>query len=84
MKNITVSVDDETYHRARIRAAETRTSLSALVRGFLRGLAEEESQAERLRRAEEEIVERLRARQSGFSAARRMSREEVHDRHALR
>ena len=35
MKNITVSVDDETYRRARIKAAERDTSVSALVRGFL-------------------------------------------------
>jgi hypothetical protein len=35
MKNITVSVDDETYRRARIKAAESDTSVSALVRRFL-------------------------------------------------
>ena len=35
VKNITVSVDDETYRRARTKAAEQDTSLSALVRRFL-------------------------------------------------
>jgi antitoxin component of RelBE/YafQ-DinJ toxin-antitoxin module len=35
MKNITVSVDDETYLRARKKAAEQGTSISALVRAFL-------------------------------------------------
>lgn len=39
MKNITVSVDEETYRRARIRAAEEDTSVSALVKGFLIELA---------------------------------------------
>ena len=39
MKNITVSVDDETHRMARIRAAELDTSVSALVREFLRGIA---------------------------------------------
>jgi len=34
MKNITVSVDDDLYYRARIRASERRTTVSALVRGF--------------------------------------------------
>ncbi|MGH8565012.1 MAG: hypothetical protein ACREXW_13370 [Gammaproteobacteria bacterium] len=34
MKNITVSVDDETYRRSRIKAAEAGTSVSALVRSF--------------------------------------------------
>ena len=36
MKNITVSVDEETHRQARIRAAELGTSVSALVRGYLR------------------------------------------------
>lgn len=47
MKNITVSVDDDTYRRARIKAAEQDTSVSALVRQFLDGLAAEDSSAQR-------------------------------------
>ena len=39
MKNITVSVDEETHRMARIRAAELETSVSALVREFLRSIA---------------------------------------------
>ena len=35
MKNITVSVDDETYRRARTAAARRGTSVDALVREFL-------------------------------------------------
>jgi plasmid stability protein len=35
MKNITLKVDDATYQRARIRAAEAGTSVSAMVREFL-------------------------------------------------
>ncbi len=38
-KNITVSIDEQTYRCARIRAAELDTSVSALVRGYLRSLA---------------------------------------------
>ncbi len=38
MKNLTVSVDDETYRRARIVAAQRDISVSALVREFLAGL----------------------------------------------
>ena len=38
MRNITVSVDEETHHRARIRAAELDTSVSALVRTYLQSL----------------------------------------------
>ena len=39
MKNITVSVDEETHRLVRIRAAELETSVSALVRDYLKGLA---------------------------------------------
>jgi hypothetical protein len=35
MKNITVSVDPETHHAARVEAARRHTSVSALVRKFL-------------------------------------------------
>lgn len=38
MKNITVSVDENTHRMARIRAAELDTSVSALVRQYLRDL----------------------------------------------
>jgi plasmid stability protein len=39
VKNVTISLDDETHRRARIRAAELGTSLSALVKDYLNGLA---------------------------------------------
>ncbi len=42
MKNITVSIDDKTYHDARVWAAEMNTSVSALVREYLRKLAKTE------------------------------------------
>ena len=35
MKNVTLSLDDETYRRARIRAAEQNTSVSGLVKALL-------------------------------------------------
>jgi hypothetical protein len=39
VKNITVSIDDETYRRARVKAAEQDMSVSALVREFLQSLS---------------------------------------------
>jgi uncharacterized protein (DUF2336 family) len=84
MKNITVSVDDAIYHRARLRAVERRTSVSAIVRGVLVDLASEETEAERLKRQEQEIVKGLLERRSRFSATDRLTRDAVHDRHALR
>jgi antitoxin FitA len=35
VKNITLTLDDETYRQARIRAAEQNTSVSALVKRLL-------------------------------------------------
>lgn len=76
MKNITVSVDDETYRRARIIAAEGDTSVSALVKRFLNELGGTESEFDRLKRLEIE----LRKRVKNFSAADRLSRDEIHQR----
>lgn len=40
MKNVTIALDDETHRKARIRAAELGTSLSALVKQYLAGLGD--------------------------------------------
>jgi hypothetical protein len=40
MKNVTIALDDETYRKARIRAAELGTSLSAMVKQYLEGQGE--------------------------------------------
>jgi len=74
VKNITVSVDDETYRRARIKAAQRDTSLSALVRRFLVQLASEESAERSLERRERDLRAQIRT----FSAGDRLSREDVH------
>ncbi|MCX7380380.1 MAG: hypothetical protein NT133_02950 [Alphaproteobacteria bacterium] len=79
MKNITVSVDDETYRRARVKAAEADTSVSALVRRFLADLAGGETEEERFARLLR-LEQEARARITNFSAADRLSRDELHDR----
>jgi hypothetical protein len=76
VKNITVAVDDETYRRARIKAAERDTSVSALVTRFLTELAARETDAERLKREERALRERI----GSFRAADRLPREDVHRR----
>lgn len=76
MRNITVSVDDDTYRLARIKAAERDTSVSALVKQFLTELGSEEGHHERLLRQERE----LRARVTGFSASDRLPRDELYNR----
>ena len=69
-------MDDETYRRARIRAAELETSVSALVKRFLVDLAGDESEFERLAKLEG----RLRERILSFRASDRVSRDELHER----
>jgi plasmid stability protein len=76
MKNITVSVDDETYRRARIKAAAEDTSVSAIVKRFLTEFAAGEAPFERMKREEAE----LRAKIGSFRARDRLSRDEVHSR----
>lgn len=82
MKNITVSIDEEIYRRARIKAAEQNSSVSALVRRFLVHLTTGESEDERRKRLQVETLAAIRAQQS-FRAADRISRDELHDRHAI-
>jgi plasmid stability protein len=74
--DITVTPDDETYRRARTRAAELSTSVSAAVREFLTGFAAGGSRFEQLQRDEEA----LRAQIECFSGADRLPRDAIHDR----
>jgi plasmid stability protein len=80
VRNVTVSLDDEVYRRARVKAAERDTSLSALVREFLVSLGEEESDFERRKRLQDEVLGSIVA----FRARDRLSRDAVHERRALR
>ena len=75
MKNVTVSLDDETYRNARVKAAEQGRSLSALVRDFLRDLGSRESEFERLHAKEIELRKKIK----GFRAGDRMTREEIYE-----
>ena len=96
MRNITVSVDEETHRMARIRAAELDTSVSALVRGYLRSIATEdgasagadshavETPNERRRRLLKELREDIRATSGGFRASDNISRDELYERRAVR
>ena len=92
MKNITVSVDEETYRLARIRAAELDTSVSALVRNYLKSLVADraggpasnetsvETEAERRRRMLREVFEDFDARAVGLRMSDNLTREELYDR----
>ena len=80
MKNITVSIDDEVHRRARIRAAERGTSVSAAVREFLIRWSGEETEFDRLKRLQDETLRSI----DKFNAADRLPREEIYRRGRLR
>ena len=94
MKNITVSVDEETHRSARIRAAELGTSVSALVRNYLRSLSRDSfsgaavphvgisgaATTGALRRTElDEVVADFEARGVGLRMADNLTRDELYD-----
>ena len=75
MRNLTISLDDETYRRARTIAAQRDTSVSELVKAFLVELTSGEGKTEREERA-------LRERIADFDASDRLSGDDVHRRGA--
>lgn len=80
MKNITLAVDDATYRRARRKAAERGTSVSALVRELLQTLDAPEAASAAVTKALFAEMDRAK----NFSASTRLSREQVHERALLR
>jgi len=79
MRNVTVSVPDDVYRVARIKAAERGSSVSALVAVYLRSLAEGDAAFAGLEERERQIKRQIRR----FRAGDRLRRDEAHDR-ALR
>lgn len=87
MKNITIAVDDELYQKARIKAAEQSTSISAMFKSYLiqvTGMDGKETEFQRLQREELELREELRAHRISLNPVHNLSRDELHDRHAIR
>jgi plasmid stability protein len=76
VRNITVSVPDDVYRAARIRAAERGSSVSALVADYLQSLSDRETEFSRL----EALQKRVQGEIQGFSARDRLDRDEIHAR----
>jgi plasmid stability protein len=81
MKNVTISLDDASHRRARIRAAERGQSLSALVRdllvGEVAGGPDDGSDERNIRETLAALRERV---PKDFKAGDRLSRDEIYDR----
>lgn len=76
MKNITLSVADDVLAKARRYATEKESSVNALVREFLTGIARREDRAREARRRLRELSEGSRARIGSAS----WTRDELHAR----
>ena len=91
MKTISVSVDDETHRLARIRAAETGTTVSAMMRNLLTALLQSplddvqfETEHQRRVRMLDEVMSRFEREGAGLKASERLSREEMYNTRAPR
>jgi hypothetical protein len=74
--NITVSVTEDVYRAARIRAAERGSSVSGLVAAYLRSLSEHDDEFARLEAQQRSVQEQI----PRFSARDRLDRDELHRR----
>jgi plasmid stability protein len=77
MANVTLSIDDDLFKRARILAIERDTSVSALVREYLKGLVGNEQQPSGIA-GFLAIVEAAHA--SSGPGGRTWTRDELHER----
>jgi hypothetical protein len=77
MKNITLAVDDEVLDKARVVAAQRKTTVNALVREFLIEIA---TRDERRERARHELLELMRASKGRLAPDYIFDRDESHER----
>jgi len=76
VRNITVTVPDDVYRDARVRAAERGSSVSALVGDYLRSLSERDAEFARLEAQQRAVQERI----ARFRAGDRLDRDALHER----
>jgi hypothetical protein len=77
VKNITLAVNDEVLEKARLVAAEKRTTVNAMVREFLTEIA---SRDERRERARGELLELMRTSKGRLRPDYVFNREDSHER----
>lgn len=79
-RNITLTLDEDILRAAKLAAARRGTSLSALLREQIMALAEQDERYETAKRAALEWMEQG----ASLGVGRRPTRDELHDRDALR
>lgn len=76
MANLTITIDDETLHRARLRALEQHTSVNALLRDYLDAFAAAGATWDQATDA----ILRLSSEARSGRGDRRWTRDELHER----
>jgi len=74
MKNITISLDDDLYRRARILAAEEDTTVTAMLRAYLEEKTRRKEEFERLLKLQQELL----ATEEGLDPAENLSRDAIY------
>jgi hypothetical protein len=77
MKNITLAIDEDGLERARLVAAEQKTTVNAMVREFLANVA---GQDEHSQKAREELRQLMRNSKGRMQRDFKFNREETHER----
>lgn len=78
MTNLTITVDEETLRRARIRALEEGSSVNAVLRDYLSKYAEDRNRAERDRSVLRALLRHAQAH-PGRSGGARLRREDLYE-----
>ena len=92
MKNITISLDDETYRVAKEWAEAKGTSVSGMIRDYLASLTDSDREVEcpaatgkeESEKTLDEVIEAIFARGGGIDPRENLTREELYDRNAFR
>ena len=85
MKQFTLDLDDATLDSAETKARQSGTSLASVVVNFLRQFSGGgDSEFDRLEKQEESLRQQMRARGTVFAGGERLTRDELHERHAVR
>jgi plasmid stability protein len=78
MKNVTVSLDDDTYHRARVAAAESGRTVTSVVRELLQGFTADAANRKQGKTLDELFAE-IDALPGRSGVSVHMTRDEMYD-----
>ena len=80
MKSIIIAIDDDTYRRACVIAAQRDASVSVLVKKYLCSLTEENAEVRDFKKEQEDLLDKIAGRHPGFKVADNLSREDLYQR----